>query len=202
MFDFIIFLILGSLALLFRWLTNQASDKSEKPVSPRADEPPSRGPAESEEERVRRFLEALGVPAGTAPPPPVKPRPVRPRRVVTPQQPTPPRKVRRSFVRPLPPLVTTPEGPPPPPLTSAPAAPPIGFEEAAVSAPLVSPFKASVTFAPGIVRQTGRPLTMVASLSSLGVLLRSRDSVRQAIILREVLGPARGLQPLAQTDLF
>ena len=37
---------------------------------------------------------------------------------------------------------------------------------------------------------------------SLGTLLRSRGSVRQAIVLREVLGPPRGLQALDDLRSF
>ena len=40
--------------------------------------PVQRAPAQSEEERIRRFMEALGVPTTSAPPPPVQPRPPTP----------------------------------------------------------------------------------------------------------------------------
>src|SRR6201999_3352976 len=85
--------------------SNQGSGEAKKSKPPSPNEPIQRAPPESEEERVRRFLEALGVPSGSHPPPPVRPRTVTPR-------PTPPSsqpKVRRSWVQPLPPLVTTPE---------------------------------------------------------------------------------------------
>jgi len=39
-------------------------------------------------------------------------------------------------------------------------------------------------------------------VQSLGTLLRSRGSVRQAVILREVLGPPRGLQALDDLRSF
>src|SRR4030095_5067145 len=109
--DTLIFLILGALALIFKWLTRQASDDSEKPEPPSPNEQaPPRPPAQSEEERIRRFLEALGAPPGTRPPPPV-----RQRRSVTPA--TPPvqkPKTRRGWAQPLPPLVTTPADHAPP----------------------------------------------------------------------------------------
>ena len=86
--DLLIFLVLAAIALIFRWLTGQGSkEDSEKPESPSPNERPQRPPPESEEERVRRFLEALGAPPGSAPPTPVRPRPAAPRRVVTPSQP-------------------------------------------------------------------------------------------------------------------
>ncbi|HEY1583868.1 MAG TPA: hypothetical protein VGF73_12295, partial [Chthoniobacterales bacterium] len=78
--DSIIFFVLAGLALIFKWLTNKGSNAGEKPQTP-PNEPPPRpsSPGESDAERVRRFLEALGAPPGTIPPPPV-----RPRRVATP----------------------------------------------------------------------------------------------------------------------
>jgi hypothetical protein len=66
--DFLIFLVLAGVALAFRWLTKQAAEQSEKNSSSEPNERPVRPPSESEEERVRRFLEALGVPPGTKPP--------------------------------------------------------------------------------------------------------------------------------------
>ena len=73
--DTLIFLVLAALALIFKWLTRQASDDSEKPEPPSPNEQaPPRPPAQSEEERIRRFLEALGAPPGTRPPPPVRQR--------------------------------------------------------------------------------------------------------------------------------
>ena len=116
--DTLIFLVLGALALIFKWLTSHASGDAEKPEPPSPNEqaPPPRPPAQSEEERIRRFLEALGAPPGTRPPPPV-----RQRRVVTPVTPPAQRpRAKRNWVQPLPPLVTTPKdlGPPPPTTTS------------------------------------------------------------------------------------
>jgi len=201
--DFIIFLILAGVALAFRWLTNQASDDTEQSSGPRPNEPSPRSPTESEEERVRKFLEALGVPPGTRPPPPLRPRSVKPRRVVTTAQPPPaPRKVRRTIIQPLPPLVTTPEDfPSPPPLTSKGATPPPvpqavmaragAPSEETASSPLLPILQLAPTPEPG-------PSQVLAPVDSLGGFLRSRDSLRQAIILREVLGPPRGLQSLEQ----
>ena len=132
--DLLIFLVLAGIALIFRWLSGQGAQDSEKPSSPSPNERPERPPAESEEERVRRFLEALGAPPGSAPPPPVRPRPAAPRRVVTPSQPKAPTKVKRSWVQPLPPLVTTPkEVTYPPARPPAPAPPPLGCPGAATS---------------------------------------------------------------------
>ena len=202
--DLLILLVLAGIALVFRWLSGQGSkEDSEKPGSPSPNERPQRPPAESEEERVRRFLEALGVPPGSAPPPPVRPRPSAPRRVVTPSQPKAPPKVKRSWVQPLPPLVTTPKEmtypparppapAPPPPVVLAPP-PPVVI---AASAPTAM----SPRGAPS-ARPQAAPVS-VATMGSLGAILRARGSVRQAIMLREILGPPRGLQALDELRSF
>jgi hypothetical protein len=195
--DTLIFLVLGGLALIFKWLTRQASDDSKKPEPPSPNEqaPPLRQP-QSDEERVRRFLEALGAPPGTRPPPPV-----RPRRVVKPAAAPPGQRprTRRSWAQPLPPLVTTPEDLGLPPLPTTPFEPVVA--EAAPPIPVAPSPPVSVPVAPP-------PLPGATALSramprrSLGTLLRKRGSVRQAIILREILGPPRGLQALDELRSF
>jgi len=188
--DTVIFLVLAGLALIFKWLS-QGSSGAQKPKPPSPNEPIQRAPPESEEERVRRFLEALGVPTGSQPPPPVRPRTVAPRPVAG----APPKKIRRSWVQPLPPLVTTPEEVPPPPLpepvfgAEAPPAP-----AAAVPPPLPTELNPLLSSPPSPKPKLRRPL----SPNSLGPILRSREKIRQAIILREVLGPPRGLEPFRQ----
>jgi hypothetical protein len=200
--DTLIFLVLAGLALIFKWLTSQGSGAAEKPKAPLPNEPIQRAPPESEEERVRRFLEALGVPPGTQAPLPVRPRTITPRPVATPAARPPPPKVKRSGVYRLPPLVTTPEDVSLPPLTSAPPAPePVFMAEAqpapapATPPPLPAELSAPLPSAPLARKsQPARPLP----LTSLGPILRSREKIRQAIILREVLGPPRGLEPFGQ----
>lgn len=200
--DFLIFLVLAGVALAFRWLTKQAAEQSEKNSSSEPNERPVRPPSESEEERVRRFLEALGVPPGTKPPPPIKPRSVQPRRPET-SQPPPPRKVRRSLVQPLPPLVTTPDTPAAPPPVAPVAVEPPPLVETRPEAFLSPPSEALVSPVETVVRQRRRPSTPAQApqpSTSLAALLRTRNSLRQAVILREVLGPPRGLQSLEQFD--
>jgi hypothetical protein len=194
--DTLIFLVLAGLALIFKWLTRNASGDAEKPEPPSPNEQAAapRPPAQSEEERIRRFLEALGAPPGTRPPPPV-----RPRRVVTPVAPPAQKpRAKRNWVQPLPPLVTTPKDPSPPPPTTT------SFEPAAVE---TSP---SMTVAPPQpIISPPVPITRAATAPSrvtprqpLSTLLRSRASARQAIILREVLGQPRGLQALDDLRSF
>ena len=189
--DTVIFLVLAGLALVFKWLTKQGSSDAEQPPRPSPpNEPVQRAAPLTEEERVRRFLEALGVPPGTQPPPAVRPRTITPRpRTAAP----PPPKVRRSWAQPLPPVVTAPpEMEELPPLTTVP--PPVFVLQEAQPAPgpVVPPALPVALAAPVI-----GPVSSARALStvSLRPLLRSREKIRQAIILREILGPPLGLEP-------
>src|SRR5450432_1648985 len=192
--DTVVFLVLAGLALVYKWLTRQASNNAEAPKPPRPNEPRpvQRAPAQSDEEKVRRFLEALGAPPGTRPPSPVRPRSVVPRPAVTPPPPAQPRKVKRSWVQPLPPLTTFPPGPmaveaaPPPPVIVAPPPQPEPVKVLQPSTPLP--------------RKTALP--SVTPLGSLGEMLRSARTARQAIMLREVLGPPLGLRTLEELRGF
>ena len=179
------FILLVIAASIVRWLWQKAQagkEEPERPVVP--DQQIPRGTeTQSEEDRIRRFLEALGQPPGTAPPPKVAPR----QRV----QPT-------VFLPNLPPLTTA---PPPLPPTFAPAsqAPP---------PPLPAPER---IFTPAPVQETGfevRDVVMQSSIepsaysrlteaepSSLRAKFASPQGLRTAIILREIFGPPRSLQP-------
>src|SRR3982751_5638924 len=64
---------------------NAQAAKGAAPQPQQANAPVQRAPADSEEERIRRFMEALGVPTNTPPP-------KAPRRVVTPKAAAPPRR--------------------------------------------------------------------------------------------------------------
>lgn len=196
MHDTLIFLVLAGLAFFFKWLTRQSPDNAENPPPPPPNEPIQRPPPPTEEERVRRFLEALGVPPGTQPPPPVRPRSVTPRRVVTPTPPPPLPKVKRNWAQPLPPVVTVPADLPLPPLTTPPPEPVFVVETQPAPAALIPP--------PLPAELSPRPLARKAApvrtfpMTSLRPLLRSREKIRQAIILREILGPPLGLEPFGQ----
>ena len=187
--DTLIFLVLAGLALIFKWLTSQGStsDGEKRGAAPPNERPAQRPPPESEEERVRRFLEALGMPQGTAPPPRVERR-----QVVTPAPRAEKPKVKRSWVQPLPPIVTTPPEILPPPLPSEPPAPVVVQREEVIIPP-----------APLPARVLPKPMLRgSAPVASLGQMLRSRTSIRQAIILREVLGSPRGLQAFDELRSF
>ena len=201
MYDTLIFLVLAGLALLFKWLTSKGSDEAEKPRPTLPNETPRQTPPQTEEERVRRFLEALGVPPGTQPPPPVRSRTVTPRSVVTPAPRSPPPKIKRSWAQPLPPVITTPEDMPLPPLTTAPQPEPVFVVETQPAAEVVvpPPLPAELSAQPLVPRLTRKAAPARAlPMTSLRPMLRSREKIRQAIILREVLGPPRGLEPFGQ----
>src|SRR5438876_6921641 len=94
-FENLVFLLLLAVAFLFQLLTRAASKASRDQTkrtstSTRGMPPPSpHAPTESDAERIRKFLEALGQPPTSRPPPPVVPRTDIPLRPVAPVRPSP-----------------------------------------------------------------------------------------------------------------
>ena len=184
MLDHPVILIIVIAAALLRWLwqKSQAENQdSERPTVP--GEPiPRGGETQSEEERIRRFLEALGQPATSTPPPRVAP--TRPVETFRPLAETV-----------LPPLVTV-----PPPLPHVPiftVTPP----------PIPTPLEDEPVFKPAMVQelgfevrdlsaQTSSDLVPAATEQRFLLKLRSPQGLRDAIILREIFGPPRSLQTL------
>jgi hypothetical protein len=179
-------IILIALAFGFlRWLSQKGEavkeERSEKP----ADETPlnTRGDeAQTEEERIRRFLEALGQPAGAKPPPKV----------------TPKREIRPRVFPTLPPLKTA-----PPPLPAA-----ATFVEQVAP---VSPVIARRVFTPAPVQEAGFEVRdfgmpalsdVPADRRALRSTLATSQGLRDAIILREIFGPPRSMQPLDSMSGF
>jgi len=178
--------------------------------SPPVSRPAARPPAESEAERQRRFLEAVGLPPGSQLPPQVSPRtganpaplqPINPpsvrgigrlRRVATGAPPAPgsalPQAPGRRIVAPVPMPTRAP----------APAAVPA---YAAQYAPAMPVIQASAPPPPTPPAPRPAPAAVAPAVPApvSGLLLRLRDpgSIRQAIILREILGPPRAFQPIA-----
>ena len=105
----------GLLRLLVKKAGGQTvDDEPAPPPLPRTAPPFPRAPTQTDEERIRKFLEALGQPTTSAPPPPVSPRPLPP--AITEFQRAKMEEAaraarRRSIMTPLPPLTTVPPEP-------------------------------------------------------------------------------------------
>src|SRR2546421_9149966 len=106
--DNLLFLLFVALAIFFQILTKAATKGRRRPgdTTRRSPSPSQRPrsvsgePDETDEQRIRKFLEALGQPTTSEPPTPVMPRPTYQRPVVLPH--VGPMKL------PLPPLTTRP----------------------------------------------------------------------------------------------
>lgn len=190
MFDHPIILIILVAAALLRWLSQKSDagkQDSERPTVP-GQPIPRGGETQTEEERIRRFLEALGQPATSTPPPKV----VRKRQV---------EPLRRLSEPRLPPLTTV-----PPPLPAAPSSP-----MTSPAPPPLPPVEEPV-FKPAIVQDVGFEVRDIGAQTSRNLLadgrrtateqqdllfkLASREGLRAAIVLREIFGPPRSLQAL------
>jgi hypothetical protein len=209
-FDNLLFLLLIGMAALLRLLASKAGNakrKSEEPEErsappPRLSQPIHRAPPDSDAERIRKFLEALGQPASSEPPPPIEPRrPTYQKPIVVSHVPP--------FGSPLPPLTTRPPDLPrkiavPRQITTLPyQAKPLKREIAA--APVFEVQQRQVQTEPPPAIKTPAEAYAIPSQPksdsgqteiSIGVLLRSPSGLRNAIILREIFGPPRSLQPL------
>ncbi len=152
---------------------------------------------DSEEERMRRFLEALGIPAEGAEerrptPPPLRHAPKRREPSV---KPVPPIVVRSAPPRRVPPVTQRPAPVPAPqvelpkmevqlPALRTPEAP--EFQTATSQISAIPGESAHAHGAPGQREPSSRELWRDA--------LQSPEGLRSAFILREILGPPRGLQ--------
>src|SRR5258705_743169 len=94
--DNLLFFLLIAVAALFQLLSKAVSkagksDSNETSSSPRPQttRPIQRAPRESDADRIRKFLDALGQPPTSTPPPPVAPRIDVPPRPLAPVQPPP-----------------------------------------------------------------------------------------------------------------
>jgi len=198
--DNLLFLLFIAIAIFFQILTRAASKGRRRPgdtrrisTSPSQMSRPLSGDAdETDEERIRKFLEALGQPTTSKPPAPVRPRtdipprpvaPVRPpiapfaelqRKIRLPRQ-IPPTREAKTFL----PKVAEASAfevqqgqPPPEPL------------------PVIKTAAEAYAFATQPIAKS--PETRIDVAAFLG----STSGLRDAIILREIFGPPRSLQPL------
>jgi len=202
--DNLLFLLLVAVALLFRWLASKAgqtskdSEESEPRSTSAPPNPPSipHAPMETDEERIRKFLEALGQPTTAKPPPPILPRTQEPARL--PHLPPP-----------IPPLFTKPSR------RARKVQLPSEFTRSPYEAKKFTPTVAEAArfeiqegpapaTPPPVIRTTAEAYAIATqpvskpeqSKGDVAALVRSRSGLRDAIILREIFGPPRGLQPL------
>jgi len=207
--DNLLFLLFVAIAIFFQILTRAATkgrkrpgDTTRKSTSPsQTARQLSTEPDETDEQRIRKFLEALGQPTTSKPPAPVAPRPTYQRPTVLPHVPPPLRS-------PLPPLTTRPPDLPreiklpgqipptrearsfQPRVAEAPA-----FEVQQGLAPLESPPVITTAAEAYAIANQPKSKSTEAKID-FATMLRSTSGLRNAIILREIFGPPRSLQPL------
>src|SRR2546421_12832707 len=178
-----VLLIIAAVALL-RWLIQKGKGEAQNTETPPTPSQPITrgGESQTEEERIRKFLEALGQPPGSKPPK-VSPR----RRQVEP----------RIFPR-LPPLTTAPPPMPKAPERRTPTPPPLPIELSARRAATVPDFEVRE-----VARQTSsEPLPETRRVGAARIKLGTPQDLRNAIILREIFGPPRSLQTVDLTSGF
>src|SRR5256885_9626401 len=198
--DNLLFLLFVAIAIFFQILTRFATksrrpptDSSRRSTSPSQTARPLSGePEETDEDRVRKFLEALGQPTTAKPPQPVAPRTDIPPRPVAPVQPPP-------SMRPF----SFPERRPPSEerresvviLHEATQAPATAFKEQERTAP--EPPPSVVKAAEEAYTIETQPISRSPeSKIDIVTMLRSTSGLRDAIVLREIFGPPRSMQPL------
>jgi hypothetical protein len=196
-FDNFLFLLLVVVAVLFQLLAKMAGKKSKdqtkRTSTPRTPTPLQRAPTESDEDRIRKLLEALGQPPTSRPPPPVVPRTNIPLRPLAPVQPpmSPFPQLRREKPRKR--EATPKEIPPPRTVRGAEKMVPPAFEVQEEPFPIAPPpiLKAPAKTYAGVTPTIAKTEERRGDIAAL---LVSTSGLRDAIILREILGPPRGLR--------
>ncbi|MEI6561844.1 MAG: hypothetical protein WCO68_07145 [Verrucomicrobiota bacterium] len=226
----ILIVVVGVIAFVKWFVENagQSAPDETRPPSPRPlrPDPADANRAESEAERMRRFMEALGLPPDAVPPAPPRKPPIQPR---TPAPPvskplrapgTFPRKGRPvdPFPRPAapahrpdiaPPLET---GGPLPTLPktasvreTAPSMEVTSIPQMTFAEPEQAVQSAAAAVAASTKALSGSASQALATPSTPSALreqLREPDSLRKAILLREILGAPKGLQSAQSPSIF
>jgi hypothetical protein len=205
----IIFIIIAAIVGISR-LIARISEESKKqaqrrqpPPVPRPEytKPMQRTAPKTDQERVREFLEALGQPVGAPPPPKVQPRTQIPPRPLAPVQ--PPASIRpfakpefRTWKEQVKEVVVLQQ-----PTKPAPAKRVVRVLPTEVNEPgaWMAQEKAQVSDAEKketTPRVPVQPVVAAHAEAPWKQMLRSPDSLRSAVILREIFGPPRGLEAL------
>src|SRR5256885_15088785 len=204
----IIFIIIAAIVAISR-LVSRISEESKK-QSQRRRQPPQPQPEipqpiqrtrpKTDEERVREFLEALGQPAGAAPPPKALPRAQIPPRPLAPVQ--PPASM-RPFAKPVfrtwkeqakeIVVLQQPAKAAPPEIRRIVVPPPVPAE-ANEPGTWIEQAQAPAGTKMSIARTDDRHSVRASADTIWKQALRSPDAARTAIILREIFGPPRGVQ--------
>ncbi len=214
--DNLLFFLLIAAAALFQLLSKTISkakksdsNKTSSSPTPQTRRPIQRASRESDADRIRKFLEALGQPPSSTPPSPVLPRTDIPARPLAPVQPPPalPRAWRLPRQRGEKADIRETE--------NAPVEQSAGSQQIL---PSVIPGLAAATFEiqsafpvepqqPSIIKtavESSATANQVVgkrtgSKTDIATLLASKSSLRDAILIREILGPPRGLQAVDTT---
>jgi hypothetical protein len=221
---FLLFVTIAFLFQLLTRAASRASKDSSEPRRGSTTTPPPLpgGKSDVDEEHIRKFLEALGQPPGAKPPPPVVHRTDIPPRPVAPVQPPPGMRPFAIPSRPLTPdergkrsviLHEESVGEPgewqrkinypaqiPRPTAERKAflsklAEPSTFEVHKGPIPIERPAVTKQANQIHAARTQAIPEPLEIELN-IAALLRSTSGLRHAIILREIFGPPRSLQPL------
>jgi hypothetical protein len=199
-FENLLFILLVAVALLFQLLTRAAkkAGESSSETDPRsksplpAPPPVPRAAMQTDEERIRKFLEALGQPTTAIPPPPVIPRTDIPPRPLAPVQPpsgpfSSLRKVIREASRKRTII-----------LHESPVGTPGEWlrEESVPASTETGPKPRKILSQQTAALPVAGPARPTATNLEITTLLSSAAGLRNAIILREIFGPPRSLQSL------
>ena len=210
--DNLLFFLLIAVAALFQLLSKAVSkagktesDETPESPTPQTPRPIQRASRESDADRIRKLLEALGQPPSSTPPPPVLPRTDIPPRRLAPVQPPPviiPGAFRLPQERQQKPDVTQQESHPPEQpsrvqkIVPPPVPPPTPEFEVyrALSTELQQP---PIITTP--VEASADPKDFALGKRAefeidVATLLVSKSGLREAILLCEILGPPRGLE--------
>ncbi|MGV3533742.1 MAG: hypothetical protein ACO1QR_15345 [Chthoniobacteraceae bacterium] len=198
-------LVIFAVAALLKWLGDRATEQEASKTPRRSAEarrqagaPASATSWEVDQERKRKFMEALGLPTDDLPPKRETPMVLRPE-----AQSTPPALPKPSATPPIPPFVYREERqkrkkqrkvpPPMPAVVVAEPAPPVAVVlPVAPAVPQASGFELhrDISGTERVMREGDPRDTLVILREELG----RQDTARRAFLLREILGPPPGLQ--------